>query len=77
MTWGEFKRRLDALGVRDEEEIWYIDIHPFRFFQCEYGKRGGDGSVLGWAIADNDFGGRDKVERIEDPARGADSHGEG
>jgi hypothetical protein len=27
MTWGEFKRAMDAEGVGDEEDIFYIDIH--------------------------------------------------
>jgi hypothetical protein len=26
MTWGEFKKLVDAAGVKDEQEIWYIDI---------------------------------------------------
>ena len=24
MTWGEFKRAVDAAGIKDDEEIWYI-----------------------------------------------------
>ena len=26
MTWGEFKKAVDALGAKDDEEIWYIDV---------------------------------------------------
>jgi hypothetical protein len=25
MTWGEFKRAVDALGVFEDEELWFID----------------------------------------------------
>lgn len=27
MTWKEFKERAEKLGVKDEDEIFYIDIH--------------------------------------------------
>ncbi len=26
MTWGEFKQAVDKAGVKDDEEIWFIDI---------------------------------------------------
>lgn len=26
MTWGEFKQAMDVAGVKDEMEIWYIDV---------------------------------------------------
>lgn len=26
MTWKEFKERVEAEGVKDEDEIWYIDV---------------------------------------------------
>lgn len=27
MTWGEFKRWMEDGGVKDEDEIWYMDWH--------------------------------------------------
>jgi len=39
MTWGEFKATLEVAGVKDEYEIWYIDVTYPR--QVELG-RGGD-----------------------------------
>ena len=44
MKWGEFKRLLEKEGVKEEDEIWYIDISfndEITFFK--------DGR-LGWAI---------------------------
>lgn len=26
MTWKEFKERVEAEGVKDEDELWYIDV---------------------------------------------------
>lgn len=26
MTWGEFKAAVEALGVTDDDQIWYIDV---------------------------------------------------
>ena len=35
MTWKEFKSKVEALGVRDEDELWFIDwaslYEPKRF----------------------------------------------
>ena len=36
MTWGEFKAALEAAGVEDEHEIWYIDVTYPR--QAEFGR---------------------------------------
>lgn len=27
MTWGEFKKQIETAGVKDDENIWYIDVH--------------------------------------------------
>jgi hypothetical protein len=27
-TWGEFKRLVEEQGVRDEDEIFFIDVYP-------------------------------------------------
>jgi hypothetical protein len=27
MTWKEFKEEAERLGIKDDDEIWYIDIH--------------------------------------------------
>jgi len=26
MTWGEFKTAVEALGLKDDSELWYIDV---------------------------------------------------
>ena len=26
MTWKEFKEQVERLGLKDEDELWYIDI---------------------------------------------------
>jgi hypothetical protein len=26
MTWQEFKEAIEAAGVKDDDEIWYIDV---------------------------------------------------
>ena len=26
MKWIEFKKRVEALGIKDDDEIWYIDM---------------------------------------------------
>lgn len=31
MTWAEFKVRVENLGVKDQDEIWYIDIEAGAF----------------------------------------------
>ncbi len=29
MTWGEFKKIVEAAGIKDSDDIWYIDVsHP-------------------------------------------------
>lgn len=61
MNWGDFKRRLDELGVHDEDELWYIDLHPEKFFAIEWGYSE-DGSSLGWAITCNEYANSDEVE---------------
>lgn len=27
MTWAEFKRAVEACGVKDEDTLWFIDWH--------------------------------------------------
>lgn len=51
MTWAKFKAKVEALGVKDGDELWYIDLHPIEFLSLKYGYAG-DGSALGWAITD-------------------------
>lgn len=45
-TWGDFKKAVEALGVKDDEEIIYIDVAPLGEVHAEYeepsaGQRGG------------------------------------
>jgi len=35
MTWLEFKNKAEILGVKDEDEIWYIDISFSDHFKIE------------------------------------------
>lgn len=49
MTWAEFKAEVEQLGVKDEDEVWYIDTHPF---PGGFEARRKDGEEnLGWAIS--------------------------
>lgn len=45
MTWQEFVDRVKAAGVKDEDEIWYIDIY-FGGFELNIGRD----NELGWHI---------------------------
>lgn len=51
MIWSEFKKRLEKLGVRDGDELWYLDFHG-QHLTLQYGN-GKDGFPLGWAVTDN------------------------
>lgn len=51
MTWKEFKEAVEAQGVKDEDEIWYIDVsemHPedFRIERRSYGGSENIGVVI-------------------------------
>ena len=35
MTWGQFKRAVEKQGVKDEDDIWYIDVSFSPPFQIE------------------------------------------
>lgn len=48
LTWGEFKRQVEAVGVKDDDEIEYIDVasyptrvHASRFSEVDDGIRNG------------------------------------
>jgi len=45
MNWKEFKERVESQGVKDEDEIWYIDISFDDDFECH-----NSDERLGWAI---------------------------
>jgi hypothetical protein len=50
MTWGEFKKHVEANGVTDDQGIWYIDIwfpetSGYKLPQVTPQKKIGDGSV--------------------------------
>ena len=32
MTWAEFKQRAEAQGIKDDDEVWYIDINGWELF---------------------------------------------
>ena len=44
MTWKEFKAKVESLGVKDDDNIWYIDIGFDDDFQVKVDP------VSGWAI---------------------------
>ena len=27
MTWGELKKKVEELGVKDDAELWYVDVN--------------------------------------------------
>ena len=44
MKWKDFKKRVEDAGIKDDDELWYIDISfddPFEIEEDE----------LGWKIA--------------------------
>ena len=43
MTWAEMKQKIEAAGVKDEDEVWYIDINGWEEFTAEQ-------KINGWAI---------------------------
>jgi hypothetical protein len=45
VTWGEFKALVEAQGVKDSDDIFYIDVHAPTADTIDV-KRGVDGSVL-------------------------------
>ena len=46
MTWAETKAEMERLGVKDEDDIWYIDISYSPPFEAR------KDASLGWAISD-------------------------
>jgi hypothetical protein len=50
MTWGEFKRGVDAMGIRDDEEISFIDWSggPISAARCFYSGARTDVNISGW-----------------------------
>jgi hypothetical protein len=47
MTWAEFKKAVETLGVRDDEEMWFIDWNGGT---PQLYKRGEDRDSMGVAI---------------------------
>ncbi len=45
ITWGEFKRQVEAHGVKDEGELWYIDTSFNESVECSKDEE------MGWAIS--------------------------
>lgn len=45
MNWKEFKDKLEELRVKDDDELWYVDVHFD--FPIEVKKH----VSLGWAIS--------------------------
>lgn len=48
MTWKEVKESLEAAGLKDEDEVAYIDIHPIGTGCYPITKKG----VNGWEVYD-------------------------
>jgi hypothetical protein len=46
MKWGEFKNKVEQAGVKDEDEIWYIDMA----FDDRFTVSKKDNN-LGWAVS--------------------------
>jgi len=44
MKWKEFKKKVELLGVKEEDEIWYIDISFDDEIYVNYREK------LGWRI---------------------------
>jgi len=34
MTWKDFKDKCEMQGIKDDDNIWYIDISD-KFFECQ------------------------------------------
>ncbi|HLJ73184.1 MAG TPA: hypothetical protein VKU62_01265 [Thermoanaerobaculia bacterium] len=58
MTWKEFKAKIEALGVKDDDEIWYVDL-PKTTADSIRAEKDKTFPELGWAISDV-FGGIQK-----------------
>lgn len=43
MTWKELKEKVESLGVKDDDEIWFIDIGDFGDLHVERHRE--DGAV--------------------------------
>jgi len=53
MNWGEFKKLVEAKGVTDDMEIWYIDVHnPGVKYMGVYPQNKNDPKDLGLVVAD-------------------------
>ena len=40
MTWKEFKELVEAAGAQDDDDLWYVDIHPFETVEVERTEHG-------------------------------------
>lgn len=51
MTWKEFKEKVEAEGVQDDDELWYIDVSDTDFDVKSKDVMVKSKDVMGWAIA--------------------------
>lgn len=43
MTWAELKKKIEELGIKDDDEIWYIDVNAHDEIEVER-------HINGWKI---------------------------